>query len=95
MVNLKFVGKTKVLDLPSIQYDGTIGAVHNCYFHNQKTCIFAKSCSQVRVDDNNTHADTASTYFLFSPFSTIYYPAPFALPSQTRNKTYKAGQIHT
>lgn len=92
---LKFLGKTKSSNLPTIQYDGSIGAVHNCYFHNQKTCIFSKSCSQVRVDNNNTHSTTPSTYFLFAQFASIYYAAPIALPAQTKNKTYKAGQIFT
>jgi len=90
---LKFMGKTKISKLPTIQYDGSIGAVHNCYFHNQMTCIFSKSCSQVRVDSNNTHSTTPSTNFLFAQFSTIYYPEPVVLPEQTQNRTYKAGQI--
>ena len=92
---LKFLGKTKAANIPTIQYDGSTGAVHNCYFHNQKTCIYSKNGSQVRVDSNNTHSTTASTYFLFSQAAIIYYPEAIQLPAATRNKAYKAGQIFT
>ena len=92
---LKFVGKTRESEVPTIQYDGTTGAVHNCYFHNQMTCIFSKSGSQVRVDGNNTHSTTASKHFLFAQSAIIYYPESVRLPDGTQNKQYKAGRIFT
>lgn len=90
---LKFVGKTKISDVSTIQFDGSTGAVHNSYFHNQKTCVFAKNGSQVRVDGNNTHSNSASIYFLFSQSSIIYYTGKVELPEATKNKEYKAGRI--
>ncbi len=90
---LKFLGKTKRSDIPTIRYDGATGAVHNCYFHNQKTCILSKNGSQVRVDGNNTHSMTPSTYFLFSQSAIIYCPEEVVLPEGTTNKPYKAGKI--
>ncbi len=92
---LKFVGKTKISNVPTIQFDGSTGAVHNSYFHNQKTCIFSKNGSQVRVDGNNTHSNLASTYFLFSQSAIIYYTGKVKLPEATKNKEYKAGRIFT
>ena len=92
---LKFLGKTKDSKIPSIEFDGSLGAVHNTYFHNQMTCIFAKNGSQIRVDENNTHSKTASKYFLFAQAAIIHYAGKVKLPSGTTDKQYKAGRIFT
>ncbi len=92
---LKFLGKTKSSAIPTIEYDGSIGAVHNSYFHNQKTCIFSKNGSQIRVDGNNTHSNTASIYFLFAQAAIIHYAGKVTLPQGTKNREYKAGRIFT
>lgn len=67
--NLIFEGKTREGNegegIVTVEYDGSVGAIHNSYFHNQKTCIFSKNGSQVRVDSNNQHSTTPSDYFLF------------------------------
>jgi pectin methylesterase-like acyl-CoA thioesterase len=93
--NLKFLGKTKTSRIPTIQFDGSLGSVHNSYFHNQKTCIYSKNGSQIRVDDNNTHSTSPSNYFLFAQAAIIHYAGSVTLPCGTRNKEYRAGKIFT
>lgn len=97
--NLIFEGKAREGNngqgIYTVEFDGSIGAIHNSYFNNQLTCIYAKNGSQIRVDGNNTHSNNPSNYFLFSQSAIIHYLGGVSLPSGTTNKEYKAGRIFT
>lgn len=93
--NLQFVEKTKISEISNVEFDGSVDSIHKCYFHNQKAFIYSKNGSQIRVDDDNAHSMTPSTYFMFAQAAIIHYLGKVEFPAGTKHKEYKAGRILT